>query len=143
MELTGGEKRIRSFDGIDVRLAIENVTPQEGSLKGGTLVTISGFAFSSSSAVVFIEVPVSTTHPDGLVNCDVYMRSETELRCMTRSYCSADASPEDPMARKCTYKETVEPSLVTDPTAQVSSVTIWDSSTPPHQILGAACVGIV
>ena len=107
---------IRSADVLDSVLSISEVYPSQGSLAGGTHLTITGVGFSSgqseSAMAAFVMVPISTTHPSGLMHCDVTSVSSTAVMCTTRAYCSADASPEDPMALKCSYKELQEPTSV-------------------------------
>ncbi|QDZ24800.1 fibrocystin-L [Chloropicon primus] len=110
--LTTGGRTLQSSSKLGVELLVTSVSPAKGSLAGGTILTIAGQGFSAGSEVL-LSVPVSTTHPNGLQACDVQSISAGAITCKTRSYCSANASPEDPAAKVCQYREPEKPSQVT------------------------------
>ncbi|KAK3258451.1 hypothetical protein CYMTET_32501, partial [Cymbomonas tetramitiformis] len=91
-------------------LTLTAVSPRVGSLAGGTRITVTGTGFAPEAGLnaVFTRVPVSTTFPNGVVPCDVEQASETEIVCVTRPHCAADASAADPYARRCEHAPTPE-----------------------------------
>jgi hypothetical protein len=95
-------------EALAFELAIESVEPGQGSIGGGTLLTLSGSGFSSAPGanVVLLRVPPSSTHPSGVVLCDVEGvvgveggSGASRLTCRTRPHLAADASADDPDAR--------------------------------------------
>ena len=55
---------------------------------------------------VFLRVPVSTTHPNGVVPCAVTSATAARLVCEAGAHCAADASASDPGATKCRHLPT-------------------------------------
>ena len=102
--VVSGSRTIQSSSDLQVSMTVTGVTPASGSLAGGSVLTIAGSGFSANSEVL-LSVPVSTTHASGLIACDVLTTTTSEITCRTRGYCSANASPADPSASRCSYKE--------------------------------------
>jgi hypothetical protein len=93
------------------RFGVHSVSPQIGSIAGGSLLTISGQGFDAldlSTAVVVITVPVSTTFLNGIILCDVTNVSSTgdALMCRTRPHLATDASSDDAMASRLEARDT-------------------------------------
>ena len=110
--VVSGSRTIQSSSDLQVSMTVTGVTPASGSLAGGSVLTIAGSGFSANSEVL-LSVPVSTTHASGLIACDVLTTTTSEITCRTRGYCSANASPADPSASRCSYKEPPGPSSIT------------------------------
>lgn len=93
---------------IDVGLDITTVTPKNGSMAGGTNVTIKGDGFSGipERNAVFLQVPVSTTFPNGIIQCRVKSATTTRITCTAPAHCSANAGPDDPLAEDCSLRPT-------------------------------------
>ena len=66
------------------------VSPSDATVGGGTLLSISGSGFPTSSSngslAVYIRVPPSITSPDGVLPCDVVNITSTQISCRTRPY---------------------------------------------------------
>ncbi|KAG1658049.1 hypothetical protein FOA52_004208 [Chlamydomonas sp. UWO 241] len=108
MASDGAAPGLLVYPGRVVVTAVEvtRVWPSAGSIGGGTELTLTGTGFSTvpGSNLVVVTVPVSTTHPNGVVLCDVVAESAsaTQLTCITRPHLAADASAEDPHATRVT-----------------------------------------
>ncbi|GIL53442.1 hypothetical protein Vafri_9024 [Volvox africanus] len=114
--------QLLSTDNILFELFITSVSPNLGSIGGGTLVTITGSGFSPvvSENVVFMTVPVSTTFLNGVVQCKTVSATTTTLMCRTQTNMAADASADDPFAKQVLPVDTTPPRPI--------SVVICDSS---------------
>ena len=62
---------------ITYSLQVDSVTPGNGSIAGGTVLTIEGAGFSSNTEDVHVTV--------GGVTCDLQSASFEKLECVTRS----------------------------------------------------------
>jgi hypothetical protein len=96
---------------IKARFGMYSVTPQVGSIGGGSLLTIAGQGFdavNASTGVVVIAVPVSTTFLNGVVLCDVVNVSSSgdALTCRTRAHLVTDASSDDAMGTRLEARDT-------------------------------------
>lgn len=56
--------------------------------------------------MVLIPVPLSTTHPNGVLLCDPVAATSTQVVCETRAHCAANADESDPLAARCQYTPT-------------------------------------
>jgi hypothetical protein len=93
------------------RFGVHSITPQIGSIGGGSLITIAGQGFDAldlATAVVVITVPVSTTFLNGVILCDVtnVSTSGAALMCRTRPHLATDASSEDAMGSRLEARDT-------------------------------------
>lgn len=131
---------------LDVALSVTSVYPGQGSIGGGTILTITGAGFNAqepSANVVLIPVPVSTTFLNGLVLCDVLNATQTQLTCRTRPHLATDASTGDPMARKVvpSFSAPGAPQVVLCDARIASSDTLkmecWGDGASPSAALGA------
>ena len=96
---------------VQFDFAVMSVSPTQGSVGGGTLLTITGSGFPAPGAVggssgtaspttsvgVYIRVPASGTFPDGLLACDVVTTTATQITCRTRPHLAAPSTIDDPM----------------------------------------------
>ncbi|KXZ54727.1 hypothetical protein GPECTOR_4g796 [Gonium pectorale] len=94
--------QLLSSETILFDMAITSITPNAGSIGGGTVVTITGYGFSSIPAenVVFITVPVSSTFLNGIIQCRTLSATVTKLTCVTLPHLATNADADDPFARK-------------------------------------------
>lgn len=87
------------------------MSPSVGTLAGGSLLTINGFGFANHGSdyvsVVTIGVPISTTFPNGVILCDVALSNSTQVTCVTRAHCAADANADDPAGVDCNFRESL------------------------------------
>ena len=95
---------------------ITSVVPSAGTLAGGSVLTITGFGFPTTSVsnavtVVTIGVPVSTTFPNGVILCDVARSDSSQVTCVTRAHCAADANADDPTGADCNFRESLAGSV--------------------------------
>ncbi|GBG70300.1 hypothetical protein CBR_g6428 [Chara braunii] len=98
VSLSGNGSTITADPVIRVFYGIFSISPQQGSMAGGTLVTIKGEGFVPSADpdwanVVFMEVPKSSMNPNGVVACNVENASSSEILCRTEGHCWTDESP--------------------------------------------------
>lgn len=134
---------------IEVVLEILQISPFEGSLAGGTVVTLSGSGFpygtasavaNGMEAVVAIGVNVSTTFPSGIVLCDVLplQSTRTAVVCRTREHAAASASPADPSARNLLYvptqPRTVELTLCPGSLSDDQKTRCWSMGSTPRAL---------
>ncbi|EFJ47175.1 hypothetical protein VOLCADRAFT_92352 [Volvox carteri f. nagariensis] len=94
--------QLLSTDTILFELFITSVSPNLGSIGGGTLVTITGSGFSPLVAAnaVFMAVPVSSTFLNGIIECVTESVTTTTLTCRTLPSMAANADADDPRATK-------------------------------------------
>ncbi|KXZ49222.1 hypothetical protein GPECTOR_22g813 [Gonium pectorale] len=97
--LTSG-LQLLSSDTVLFDLIITSVTPNAGSIGGGTVVNITGYGFSpmASENVVLLPVPVSSTFPNGIIQCRILQSTASWLTCLTAPHLAANASADDPFA---------------------------------------------
>uniref|UniRef100_A0A383WCP6 Fibrocystin-L n=1 Tax=Tetradesmus obliquus TaxID=3088 RepID=A0A383WCP6_TETOB len=122
------------------RFGVRSVTPQIGSIGGGSLLSIAGQGFDAldlSTAVVVILVPVSTTFLNGVILCDVANISSSGdvLTCRTRAHLATAASSDDAMGFKLEARDTepgsVQLLLCSDmPSNDALKLYCWDDPTP-------------
>jgi len=84
---------------------MDNVTTEAvGSVGGGNVLTIAGWGFDPNNSLAYVVVPVSTTFPSGVVECEVDRAKSTFERivCTTLPYCKADGGGHaDEVAATC------------------------------------------
>lgn len=104
-----GEASYVANTSVLAQLDVMGIQPHNGSVKGGTYLTIEGVGFAHElpeQNAVFVRVPVSTAYPNGIVQCDVQAANYTHIECSTRPHCSIQAGPDDPFADRCALVET-------------------------------------
>ena len=86
--------------------------------------------------ILAFQVPVSTTFPNGVAECEVASvtigQSEDSLVCVAPAHCAANANAADPMGRRCQYQPTSAKDLVVKscPATQTSTLgASYDSNT--------------
>lgn len=105
------EVLVVAYPEVAVKLQVSGVTPSQGSVAGGTRVSIAGSGFTSASpdhVFVFVDLPTdSLTFPDGKVPCHVESIEPSSITCVIPPYCAARRSAEDPLGRTCIAEGTV------------------------------------
>ncbi|GIL53440.1 hypothetical protein Vafri_9024 [Volvox africanus] len=94
--------QLLSIDTIRFEFFITSVSPNLGSIGGGTLVTITGSGFSQNvkGNAVFMTVPVSSTFLNGIIECETQSVTTTTLTCRTLPSMATNADVDDPRASK-------------------------------------------
>ncbi|GAQ89759.1 hypothetical protein KFL_005590010 [Klebsormidium nitens] len=125
---------------VEVALEITSVIPSAGTLAGGSVLTITGFGFpvtnvSTSVTVVTIQVPFSTTFPNGVILCDVATSDLTQVTCVTRAHCAADANADDPTGTDCNFRESLRGSVTVSVCPEGADAdTCWADVRTPQSI---------
>ncbi|KXZ43941.1 hypothetical protein GPECTOR_77g37 [Gonium pectorale] len=138
--------RLLSTETILFDLVITSVSPNWGSIGGGTVVTIRGAGFSMKPAdnVVFLQIPVSTTFLNGIIQCDTTSVTPTELTCITRAHLATNADGNDPTAKQVMPEATnAQPvSVVLCNTTYYNSTVLkeycWSLASSPHARIATA-----